>query len=116
MSTFKAYKKYGIAPSELRYMIDNHFYFPVQHKDCLSLYKLDEVLTVNFLSSLVEGTIMPYKEKVTYQVIYHQTDPTRLRRRAAYTSVKLSFRIAQPEFGIIPTVLVKEVRDIGDIE
>jgi len=116
MSTFDFYKRYGITPSKLRYMIDNHFYFPEQYKDCLSHYRMSQTSTARFLTSILEGTIIPLREGITYQIIYHQTDPTRLKRRAAYTSVKLSFRVAQPEFDIIPTVLVKEVRDTGDTE
>jgi hypothetical protein len=112
-NTFKCIEKYGISPSLLRYMVDNLFYFPEENKDCLELYKLETMKTDLFLFFMAEGRLIHPKDgtETKYQVIYHNTDPTKLKRRQDYTIVKLSFRIAKPEFGIIPTVLVKEVRE-----
>lgn len=111
-NTFKCLEKYKISPSKMRYMVDNLFYFSEAYRDCLDLYKLEIIPTDSFIQQLIEGTIFHADNpEILYQVIYHNTDPTKLARRQYYTDVKLSFRIAKPEFGIIPTVLVKEVRE-----
>lgn len=111
LDSVTAYKKYGIQPSKLRFMIQNIFYFPEEYKDCLCKYTYDEYNTKSFLSQMKEGMFIVPEDKATrsYQVIYHKTDPTKLLRRKEHTRVKLSFRVAQPEFNILPTVLVKEI-------
>lgn len=103
LNSIDAYKKYGVRPSVLRFSIYNIFYFPEDYKDCLDKYYIVEQFTNLFLSTMKDGMY----EK--YQVIYHKTDPTRLLRRQDYTTVKLSFRVADPIFNIPPTVLVMEV-------
>lgn len=107
INSVQAYQTYGIAPTYLRFMIDNLFYFPSTHKDCLQTYFLQESSTKDFLDNIQDGTI--YHEGCKYQVIYHKTDPTKLLRRQEHTSVKMSFREAHYEFNILPTVLVKEI-------
>ena len=109
LTSIEAYNKYGIQPSKLRFMIQNLFYLPAEYKDCLSLYTTVEQNTVDFLANMNDGIFKMASSKY-YQVIYHNTDPTRLLRRQEHTTVKLSFRVAQPEFNIPPTVLVKEIR------
>jgi len=108
LSSIEAYKKYNIAPSYLRFMVNNLFYFPDSHRDLLTTYTLTAQYTDDFLDCMNEGVYM--LGGVPYQVIYYKTDPSKLLRRAEYTSVKLSFRVTQPEFNILPTVLVKEIR------
>ena len=58
---------------------------------------------------MVEGIVR--HKGISYQVIYHKTDPTRIKRAGltyeGRSHVKLSFRVAQPEFDIPNTVLVK---------
>ena len=115
LQSIEAYNTYGIQPSKLQFMIHNLFYFPVEYNDCLINYHLDIETTQSFLASIKEGRYEWWyshdkEDKVSYQVIYHNTDPTRLLRRQEHTSVKLSFRVAQPEFNIAPTVLVKAIR------
>lgn len=115
MSTLKtcdsvtAYKRYGIAPSYLRFMVNNLFYLPEQYQDCLTRYSITEQNTDDFLAAIRDG--MYNIGGIDYQVIYHNTDPTKLLRRQRYTSVKLSFRVAIPLFNILPTVLVKEIKE-----
>ena len=108
INSIKAYNSYGVAPSNLRFMMNNLFYMPEQYKDCLEGYFIQEWLTEEFLSDIKEGSL-PYMGR-TYQIIYHKTDPTKLLRRQEHTSVKLSFRVADPVFNILPTVLVMEVQ------
>lgn len=107
-----AYRKYGVSPSTLRYAMYNIFYFPEKYADCMYLIKQDTCDTSPFLRSIKEGMIQ--KVDRSYQIIYHQTDPYKLRRRAKHgnSHVKLSFRVAQPEFNIPPTVLVTEITEI----
>lgn len=111
-ASITAYRKYGVSPSTLRYAMYNIFYFPEKYADCMYLIKQDICDTSIFLRSIKEGMIAPYNEEKSYQIIYHQTDPYKLKRRAAHTQVKLSFRVAQSEFNIPPTVLVKEIKEI----
>ncbi len=106
--SIEAYKQYGIQPSKLRFMVNNLFYMPEEYKDCLEVYVLSEEYTTDFLSNIKDGMYLTISE--SYQIIYHKTDPTKLLRRAEYTSVKLSFRVADPIFNIIPTVLVMEIK------
>lgn len=65
--------------------------------------------TKEFLTSMKDGTIK--NNGITFQVIYHKTDPTRLKRKAEYTVVRLSYRIADNLFSLIPTVLVMELKE-----
>lgn len=105
--SISAYNTYGVTPSKLRFMINNIFYFPENYKDCLWVYKLIELETHEFLAHMKDGM---YKlGDRDCQIIYHKTDPTRLLRRQDHTTVKLSIRVAQPEFNILPTILVMEV-------
>ena len=109
-NSVEAYNQYGVSPNHLRFMIQNIFYFPTSYDDCLSSYFLHVIETREFVAHINEG--MYDTGDVSYQVIYHKTDPTKLLRRQDHTEVMLSFRLAKPEFGLIPTVLVKEI--IGD--
>ena len=111
-SSIEAYNKYGVAPSNLRYAISNHFIFPDSLKDCLTNYFILEWTSNKFLGELHNGTIPAIANKgdtvpTEFQVIYHKTDPIQLR---VCSYVKLSFRIADPVFNLVPTVLVKEIR------
>jgi len=98
-----AYKKYGVHTSNARYMVHNLFYFPYNYQDILEVYSTLFLPTNKFISSIKEGMI-EYKG-THYQVIFYKTDPTKMRRRQEHTGVKLSFRIAKKEYGILPTVL-----------
>jgi len=104
-----AYRKHGVYPTKLRYVMNNLFYFPDKYASCLHRYYILQWQTEEFLARLIEGTIK--HDGIRYQVIYHNTDPTRMRRKQAYTTVKLSFREADAIFNIIPTVLVLECKD-----
>ena len=107
LDSVTAYNKYGVSPSSLRFSIHNIFYFPQQFLPCLRRYFIQEVPTVDFLTYMQDGMLS--WNNINYQVIYHKTDPTRLLRRKEHTTVKLSFRLADPIFNIPPTVLVMEV-------
>ena len=106
-NSIEAYNIYGVSPNHLRFMIQNIFYFPPTYDDCLTRYSLKVIETHEFVSHMKDG--MYDIGDVSYQVIYHKTDPTKLLRRQDHTEVMLSFRVAQEEFGLIPTVLVKEI-------
>lgn len=107
LSSIVAYDTYGVSPNHLRFMINNLYYFPASYTDCLHNYYLKEVDTHEFLTHIKDG--MYNDSDRDYQVIYHKTDPTKLLRRQDHTTVKMSFRVAQPEFNLLPTVLVKEI-------
>ena len=107
LDSIEAYKRYNISPSNLRFMIQNIFYFPQGYKDALTSYHLSIVDTFIFINSIEEGLLC--EDGILHQIIYHNTDPTKLLRRMQYTKVKMSFRQADPIFNIPPTVLVKEV-------
>lgn len=108
LDSIAAYNTYGVSPSHLRFMVQNIFYFPTMYKDTLTSYHLDVIDTPHFLSCIEEG--MLDFQGTYHQIIYHNTDPTRLLRRAAHTRVKLSYREVDTVFGIPPTVLVKEMK------
>jgi len=103
LDSITAYKTYGVTPSTLRFSMYNIFYFPEDYKDCLYHYQATKIATKDFLDTMMSGMYG------NYQVIYHKTDPTKLLRRQEHTTVKLSFRVADPVFNIPPTVLVMEV-------
>ena len=108
LNSIEAYNTYGVSPNHLRFMIQNIFYFPESYDDCLSKYYLTVIETHEFVAHMKEGM---YDDSYdSYQVIYHKTDPTKLLRRQDHTEVKLSFRVAQPEFNLLPTVLVREIQ------
>ena len=106
-NSIEAYNTYGVSPNHLRFMIQNIFYFPPTYDDCLWKYHLKVIETHEFVAHMKEG--MYAEGGREYQVIYHKTDPTKLLRRQDHTEVMLSFRVAQPEFNLLPTVLVKEI-------
>lgn len=105
LNSVEAYKKYGIAPSYVRYTINNYFYYPYNMRDTLDKYYIMRWNVGYFLSKIKEGMIE--HQDVEYQIIYHKTDPTKLHRvSGTHAQVKLSFRVADPLFNIPPTVLV----------
>jgi len=108
LDSIDAYNKYGVQPSNLRFMINNLFYMPEDYKDCLHGYYIKSHTTEEFLAEIDDGQV--YDEGIPYQIVYHKTDPTKLLRRKEYTSVKMSFRLPDPIFNILPTVLVMEIR------
>jgi len=108
LDSIEAYKQFGVTTSNLRFMMNNLFYMPENYKDCLTVYTLAEQPTLDFLARIEDG-MYKVSRSISYQIIYHKTDPTKLLRRAEHTSVKLSFRVADPIFNILPTVLVKEI-------
>ena len=109
LASVNCYKKYGVERSLLTYIVHNNFYVTDLYRDCLDTYYILRWQASHMLSSITNGTLV--HKGVTYQVIYHRTDPTRIKRAALLTHciryVKLSFRVAQPEFNIPATVLIK---------
>lgn len=108
-----AYKKYNLSISQVRYMVNNLFYYPTEYKDTLTLYYTECIRTRAFLNSIREGTVKDSARN--YQIIYHKTDPTKLKRRKEHTVVRLSYRVPDPIFGLIPTVLVMEIKEPSHI-
>lgn len=103
-----AHNKFGIPRSSLTYMMQNQFYFDKKYSDCLSSYYIIQWECTHMLSEVREGMLL--RDGIAYQVIYHKTDPTRLRRAStkhAASHVRISFRVAAPEFNIPPVALVK---------
>ncbi len=107
LDSVAAYNKFGVNTSTVRYMVNNLLYYPHEYKDTLDAYFILLDSTSNFLRKIKDGTI-DYKG-TTYQIVYHITDPTKIKRRSGYTSVKQSFRIPNKLFNIPPTVLIKEI-------
>lgn len=108
-ASIEAYNQYGIQPSKLRFMVHNLFYFPEDYKDTLTAYFLRVEDTDIVVDAIEEG--MLDWDGTYYQIIYSNTDPTKLLRRKKHTQVKLSFRQVDPVFEIAPTVLIKEIRE-----
>lgn len=103
-----AHNKFGIPRSSLIYMMQNQFYYDKKYSDCLSSYHILQWECKYLLSEVREG--MLYKEGIAYQVIYHKTDPTRIKRagnKHATSYVRISFRVAALEFDVPPVALVK---------
>ena len=108
-----AHNKYGIPRSALTYMMQNQFYFDKAYIDCLSSYYIHQWKCGLFLTTIHEGIIEHWG--ISYQIIYHKTDPTtiaKIGKQCPAARVKLSFRVAQPEFNVQPTVLVKLYKNL----
>lgn len=111
--SYDIYKKYGIHKSELLYNVYNEFYFPDDLKPCLDKYYLIYWNTKYFLERLNYGTIRDVDalgDSVVYQVIYYKCNPATLKALAKSQptrKIKLSFRIVNSKYKILPTVLVK---------
>lgn len=105
-SSIAAYNKYGIAPSQVRYIVNNLFYFPPRYNDLLIKLFINIINSNDFFNALHNGIIV--NKEIAYQVIFYKTDPIKIRRRQKYTKVALSFRKVDSIFNIMPTVLVKE--------
>jgi len=110
LDSIAAYKTYGVRPSYLRFMVNNLFYLPPTYQDCLHGYYSEVCDTAEFVDNIDEGQI--YNEGIPFAIVYHRTDPTKLLRRQEHTKVKLSFRLVDPIFNILPTVLVKEIKTL----
>ena len=125
LCSITAHNKYGISRSALTYIIQNQFYFDKDYTDCLDIYYILQWEPSYFLNSLDNGMIGVLNKKdnertfCMYQVIYHQTDPTKIRKAISHNGnshVKLSFRVAHTEFNIQPIVLIKlYTRKMGDV-
>jgi len=104
----QALKSYSIPTSKVRYAIYNIFYLSPKVVSTLDTFYAKEWEASYFMAIMANGTIT--HQGITYQVIYHKTDPVKLARRAEYVKVLLSFRVPNNLFSIPPTVLVKEIK------
>lgn len=101
-AAIQAYKLYGVSKSKATYLIQNVWTIPTHQHDILATYYLLNWDVSYFREKLQEGVIE--REGVTYQVIYHRTDPIAIEK--ATGKLFISFRKLQAEYGVMPTALV----------
>lgn len=105
------YRKYGVNRAMVRSVIYSQFNIPADYLITLRYYRILYCSGANFRDHLTnEGSYIGYDpvshEVIRYNIIYQYCTPS-VVKRAKCAEVKLSFRIAQEDFNIEPTVLVR---------
>ena len=107
---------FGQAPtkSDLRYHLKNSFSIPEDRKQCFHTYFILKWDIDYALKSIYNGLIT--KDGTEYQVVYHKTSPSDLRKFAANDGivpnsrkVLLSFRAAKQHYKLLPVVMITKV-------
>jgi len=101
-SALLGYKKHKVLPSSLRYMLQNHFNYPIEFLDTLDSYYLRYWDSKYFLKLIKDGTVTV--EDTIYHIIYKDCSPYSIRK---CSQVKLSFRTPAKEYGMESYVLVR---------
>lgn len=99
--SISSYKKYGITRQNLNYLMTHFHTFPHEFKDCLSKYYLLYWSGSHFQSQLHEGKLT--HDNITYDVIYLGCTPENIKFAL---QIKVSFRMAQPEFNLRPVAII----------
>lgn len=100
-----AYQKHGVQKSLVHHLALNHWSIPEIYRDCFTKTFLLHWTPEWFFKSLKDGTIK--RDSVEYQVVYRKS-PAYLRK---LKQLRLSFRVAQPEFGIPAYVIVDSLQE-----
>ena len=103
LATHFALAKYGITPSCVHYTAVNLFCVPAHMRDCFQHYHLLYWRADYLLQQVSEGALR--LSSGDYIVIYHRCTRGQLIENPQ-SQVALSFRKAQPEFGLAGYVLV----------
>lgn len=99
MSAISAYKRYGVAPSIVNYLLQNNKYVPTSFRDTLSQYFLLYRSAAYITAGIKEGRIM--QDGTYYHVVFiGPLTLHRLRNLHATTQVAVSYRQAQPEYAL----------------
>jgi len=107
IASIDAYNKYTMSRYVLTHIIKNTWSIGPEFQDCLSMYRLMVVPKDKFLKFFKFGQYTHPETRIPFDVVFHKTSRGKLLADDGIQEVMLSYRVAQPEFDIAPTVLVK---------
>lgn len=108
--SISSYKKYGITRQNLQYLMTHFHTFPHEFRDCLSKYYLLYWSAPHFSEQLHDGIIT--HDSISYLVTYRGCTPANIKFADESNQIKVSFRLAMPEFNLLPVVLISVRKEI----
>jgi len=105
-TSIRAYKKYGLNPSMIRFLCTKSWSIANSFLDCFEEYYILHWTKKHFLEKASQGNGYLIRNEGMYEIIYHCTTRGKILAAPENSTIHISFRKPQPEFGIGGFVLV----------